>query len=298
MLSAAVVHGQDEPPPFTIRPVTMFNQHLYYGTYLRPRAIAVDRKRDEVWVADTGNALIGIVRPDGAELYAFASKEYLRDPARIAIAPNGLLAVIEGNRERVRTFDYRGNYKGDLPLPALGEKPILSAIAYDAAGNFYAGDSRTGQVFVYTPSGKLKYQFGSQGTDDGQFQSIAGMTVDSDGTLYVIDARAIPVQAFDNQGNFLRGWGRHEMGAANFSLPSGVAVDGKGHVFVSDELRHQVKIFSTSGKFLAQFGGLGQEAGELSFPTDVAVDGKGRIYVTERTTSRVQVFESIPTNNQ
>ena len=294
LLTAAVAHGQEpdsDGPQFEVTPALMFNQHLYYGTFSRPHAVAFDRQHKEVWVADSGNGLISVFRPDGAELYSFSSKEYLRDPVRIAISPKGVLLVIEGDRSHIRTFNYRGEYKGDLTLDGMEKKPIFGAVAYDASGYVYIADNRSGQIFVYTPDMKLKRQFGSHGGDDGQFLSVSSIAVDKKGLTFVLDQQAIAIQVFDNQGNFLRGWGKHEMGAENVSLPSGIAVDDAGHVFVSDELRHQVKIFTTDGKYLGSFGGLGDGLGQLSFPTDLAYDGSGRIYVSERTTSRVQVFD-------
>jgi tripartite motif-containing protein 71 len=136
-------------------------------------------------------------------------------------------------------------------------------------------------------------RFGSAGTEEGQFRSIAAIAVGPDGRIYVADHQALAVQVFDNQGNFLKGWGRHEMGGENFSLPYGIALDSSGRVYVSDELRHQVKIFDADGRFLGVFGELGTDAGQLSFPTDVAVGKDDRIYVSERVTARVQVFEVV-----
>jgi DNA-binding beta-propeller fold protein YncE len=291
-LVALGAFAQDESPEqITVTPQLLFNQHLYYGTFARPRAVAYDRKHNEIWIADSGNGLVGIFRPDGAELYSFSSKEYLRDPVRLAISPTGDVAVIEGDRKHVRLFDYRGGYEGDVALTGIGDKPVLGAIAWDANGRFYVADNRSSQIFVYGRDGKLKFQFGSRGTDDGQFQSVCGVAIADDGTVFVADQQAIAIQVFDDQGNFLRGWGKHEMGAQNVSLPSGIALDGKGHVLVTDELRHQVKIFSLDGKFIDQFGGLGDGLGQLSFPTDIAADGAGHVVVTERSTSRAQVFE-------
>ena len=293
LTAATCALAQDEPPPVEYKSVLMFNQHLYFGTFSRPRGIAFDRQHNEVWVADSANGLIGVYRPDGAELYAFGSKRYLRDAVRIAVTPKDTLAVVEGDHAHIRLFSYRGVYQGDVKLDGIGEKPVIGAIAYDAAGNLYVGENRSAQVFVYRPDGRIKQQFGSRGTDEGQFRSICAITIGPDGAIYVADAQALAVQVFDDQGNFVRGWGRHEMGADNFSLPSGIALDSKGQILVTDELRHQVKVFSPEGKFIGQFGGLGTYPGELSFPTDIAVDDHDRIYVTERSTSRVQVFEPV-----
>lgn len=276
-----------------LRPVLMFNQYLYAGTMSRPHGIAYDAGHSELWVADGGHGIIGIFRPDGTEIFSFGSKKYLKDPTRLAVSPKGRIAVIEGDRAHVRLFSYRGDYLGDLPLPGIDAKPIIGAIAWDRDGLLYVAENRSAQIFVYGTDGKLRLQFGSRGTDEGQFRSVCAIAPDSDGNIWVVDQQALAVQQFDSQGNFLRGWGKHEMGGEHFSLPSGIALDSKGHVFVSDELRHQVKIFAKDGKFLGNVGGLGDGAGQLSFPTDVAVDEKDRVYVSERGTFRVQVFEPV-----
>jgi len=276
-----------------VRSLLMFNQHLYLGTFVRPSALAFDRAHDELWMADGGSGVVGVYRPDGAELYGFRATHWLHEPARIAVSPDGKrVAVVDGDHAHVRLFNYRGDYKGDAPLPKLETRPVVGAIAYDAEGKLYVGENRTGQIFVYEGD-TLKLQFGSHGTDEGQFQSICAIAIDAAGTIYVIDQRALAVQIFDNQGNFVRGWGRHEMGREHFSLPSGIALDSKGRLLITDELRHQVKIFTADGKFVDQFGGLGTDAGQLSFPTDIVVDAKDRIYVAERETARVQVFELV-----
>ncbi len=291
LVATSLLAQSDDEPELAYRSVAMFNQHLYYGTFSSPHAVCFDRAHGEVWVADSGNGLLGVYKPNGTELYSFGSKQYLRDPVRIAVTPKGAVAVVEGNHSNIRLFSYRGEYKGDVPLKGIGEKPVIGAIAYDGDGNLYVGENRSAQIFVYTPEGRLKQQFGSRGRDDGQFQSITAITIDAEGTIYVADAQALAVQLFDSQGNFIRGWGKHEMGGANFSLPSGIAVDSQHRVIVTDELRHQVKVFDDKGKLLVAFGGLGAGPGQISFPTDVTVDDKDRIYVTERSTFRVQVFE-------
>ena len=287
LLFAAGVTAEE---PLDYRTVTIFNQHLYLGTFSRPRAIAFDAKQRELWIGDTGNGAVSVFRPDGAELYSFSSRRYLHEPVRIAVAPDGGIAVVEGDRRHVRLFNYRGVYRQDVDLSAVEGTPVIGAVTYDSEGKLYVADNQSAQIYVFDPDGRKRSQFGSRGTDEGQFRSICGMVIGADGTIYVADQQALAVQLFDSQGNYVRGWGRHEMGAANFSLPSGIALDSKGRILVSDELRHQVKVFDREGAFLYQFGGLGAGAGQLSFPTDLCVDDKDNVYVVERGNSRVQVF--------
>lgn len=273
------------------RILEVFNQHLYLGGLQGPRGLAFDAKRHEVWVADTGNSALSVHRPEGVELYEFRGGAKLIDPVRVSIAPNGDVLVIEGNRSVVRVFNYRGSYKGDLALPGLDAKPIIGAAAYGPDGMLYVADNKTSQVFVYDSNLKLRFQFGSHGTDEAQFMSICGIAFGPDGNVYVADQIGLAVQVFDSQGNFIRGWGRHEMGGEHVSLPSGIAVMASGYVLITDELRHQLKVFSPDGKFLSNVGGLGDIPGLLNFPTDVVVGDKDRVYVAERGTSRVQIFE-------
>lgn len=282
-----------DPPELRLveRSLFMFNQSLYHGSFRRPKAIAYDRKHQELWIADAGSNRIGIHRPDGMELFSFTSKEFIANPAALAVRPKGGVAVLEGNRRRIRQFNYRGEYEGDLALPDLGEKPTITAIAYDEEGQLYVGEMATSQIFVFRADGSLKFQFGSVGYDEGQFMAIGAIEIGPDGLIHVLDQRATAVQVFDAEGNFIRGWGKHEMGAQNVSLPSDIAIDSKGRVYLTDELRQQVKVYAPDGKFLLAFGGLGEGPGQLAFPTAIVIDENDRIYVCERQTSRVQVFE-------
>jgi tripartite motif-containing protein 71 len=276
------------------RVTQVFNQHLYFGNFLAPRGLAFDTKNGELWIADTGNGLVSIHRPDGVELYTFRDAKYLRDPHRISAGPGGRYYVIEGSRSVIRIFDYRGAYQGDVNIDVLGEKPVLGAIAVDADGYLYVGENRTGQVFVLTTDGRLRHQFGTRGGGEGQFLSICSIAFGPDKRIYVADQQALAIQVFDYQGNFIRGWGRHEMGGQNVSLPSGMAVDPKGeYVYLADELRHQVKVFTTDGRYLWGVGEMSDDIGMFKYPSDVVVDSRGLMYVAERGGSRVQVFEPV-----
>jgi DNA-binding beta-propeller fold protein YncE len=275
-----------------LRPVALFSQHLYQGDLRAPRGIALDRTHDEVWVADTGNHLLGVFTPAGVPVFTAPPSRHLREPSRMVVDARGRLLVLDHDRSRIKVLSYRGEYLSDLELPGLRGTPRFGALATDAEGNLYVGENESGQVLVFSPDLRPRLRFGERGEEDGQFHSIAGIAVAAD-AIYVVDHQVRPVQVFDRRGNFVRGWGAHDMGVANFSLPEAVAVDSKGHVVVVDALRHEIKFFDAEGEFLGRFGGLGTRPGNVAYPSDVAIDGQDRVYVVEKGNSRVQVFEQV-----
>jgi tripartite motif-containing protein 71 len=289
LVSSATRGDEETSPKIWLRPVALFDQHLYEGALVEPRGICFDRKNNEVWVADTRNGRIGVFTPEGVPLFSFGGTDHLKEPVRVAVAKNGDVYVVGVERGRIERFSYRGEYLGPLVLPGLPEHPVFGTVAVDADGNVWMGENESGQVLGFTPDLKPLLRLGSSGDGEGQFQAIAGIAVTKD-VVVVTDHIALAVQVFDRRGNFVRGWGKHEMGRENFSLPEGVAIDKENRIVVVDALRHEIKLFDLEGNFLDRFGGLGSKAGNISYPSDVAVDGEGRVYVAEKGNSRIQVF--------
>ncbi len=297
LLAAAALPAQYNPSPaaptsearqFHIKPVTIFGEHLYEGTFANPSGVAFDATANEVWVADTQNNLVGAFTPDGVPLFAFGSDDMV-EPVRIATDANGRLYVLDNDRTTVKVYSYKGDPLAHLALPGLGEKPIIGTIAMDADGNLYVGENESCQVLVYGPDGKPRQRFGSCGVDEGEFQSITGIAVDAT-RIVVTDAQGVSVQVFDKHGDFVRGWGRHDMGRENFSFPSSVALLSDGRVVVTDALRHEIKFFDAEGHYLDRFGGIGWRLGQIAFPAGIAADPNGRLYVLEKGNQRVQAF--------
>jgi DNA-binding beta-propeller fold protein YncE len=288
---AAGVSALVVPPPpmkFHLRPTALFSEHLYEGTFLEPVGVSFDPKTNEVWVADTKNNLIGAFTPEGVPLFTFGSED-LHEPVRVATDPEGRIYVLDNDRSSVKVFSYRGEPLGPLTLPGAGDQPAFTAMAFDADGNLYLGESESCRVLVYSPDLKPRQRFGSCGVEQGQFQAITGIAADKD-RIVVTDAQGVSVQVFDKHGEFVRGWGKHDMGRENFSLPQSVALDSTGRVIVIDALRHEIKFFDGEGNFLDRFGGLGSRLGQVAFPTGIAVDASDRLYVVEKGNQRVQVF--------
>jgi DNA-binding beta-propeller fold protein YncE len=279
---------QSPPAPFHIRPIALFNEHLYEGGLESPMGIFFDEHAREVWVTDTKNNVIGCFTPEGVPLFAFTS-DLVREPSKVAIDPKGRIYVLDNDRSKIKIFSYRGEPLGVADLPGVGERPVFGAITIDLDGNLYVGENESCQVLVFGPNGKPRGRMGECGSEPGQFQAITGIAVTKD-SIVVTDAQVVAVQVFDRKGNLVRGWGAHEMGIANFSLPQSVVVDSGGRVIAIDMMRHEIKFFDSEGHFLDRFGGLGWRLGQVAYPAGIAIDSEDHLYVVEKGNARVQVF--------
>jgi DNA-binding beta-propeller fold protein YncE len=119
------------------------------------------------------------------------------------------------------------------------------------------------RVQKFNSLGTFLYQWGSHGTDEGQFNSISGLAIDAADDVYVSDRDNHRIQKFDNLGSFLFmwGWGVEDgssafqtctsgcqeglagSGDGQFDRAAGVAVDAAGNVYVVDQNNHRVQKF-------------------------------------------------------
>ncbi len=294
--------GAEEPPPVAheradrtvvdLDPQIVLSAHLYEGPIESAASAYCDPVSGEVYVADSGKSAIAIFDEAGSPVFTFTDDERWNEPAQVIADPRGRIYVIDNDTTRIRVYSYRGEYLSDLSLPGVGPKPSFTAMAFDARGNLYVGESRSGRVLGFDPDLRPFLSFGYPGIGKGEFTSICGIAVD-DERIYVCDRDGVAVQVFTRAGRFVRGWGYHEIGVHNVSLPSGIAVDAKGRVILLDTLRQEIKYFDPEGRLIEIFGGLGRMPGDVMFPTSISIDRMGRLCVADRGNARVQILAPI-----
>jgi len=132
--------------------------------------------------------------------------------------------------------------------------------------------------------------FGTYGSEPGQWVWPASIVLDSQGQLFVSDEWNHTISVFDTKGAFLRQWGEQGSAAGQLNRPAGLALDGEENLLVVDGGNHRIQKFTRDGQYLSGWGSFGAGPGEFNMPWGVAVNGAGEIYVSDWRNDRVQKF--------
>ena len=169
-------------------------------------------------------------------------------------------------------------------------RPTKVAVAPD--GSFYVSDGyRNTRVMKFSPTGKFLFQWGTPGSEPGQFKLPHCVALDRLDQVYVCDRSNSRVQIFDSNGKFLDQWK-----SADIGRPYGLAIAQDGTVFIADggdqpaspPDRSGVAIVSPAGKLLGRFGRWGNYDGEFEMAHDIAIGPNGAVYVGDITGKRIQ----------
>ena len=168
------------------------------------------------------------------------------------------------------------------------------------------GFSRDGTIFVadgyintrvvrFSPEGKYLGEWGTPGSQAGEFNLPHGLTVLRN-RVYVCDRSNLRVQVFNLKGRYLDQWQGSRIGR-----PFGIATDHRNRLFIidggdqPDHTRSRVVILNPHGKLWATFN-TAQPGDSSNLGHDIAVDGKGAIYVADAWGNHIRKF--IPNTKQ
>ena len=117
-------------------------------------------------------------------------------------------------------------------------------------GVYVSGDAETlyisgnWQNFIPSASGVFRLKWGTNGSGDGQFAQLSGVSVGSDGSVYIADTDNNRIQKFSSTGTFLLKWGTNGSGDGQFDDPRGIAAASDGSVYVADTYNNRVQNFT------------------------------------------------------
>ena len=163
-------------------------------------------------------------------------------------------------------------------------------VAVSNSGEVAVSESYGDCISVYSREGKHIRSFGSQGSNNGQFDYPYGVAITSDNHILIADRGNHRIQMLTLEGRFVKSVGQKGMGQLQFDHPSGIAVHPSGKVFVADRYNHRIQVLNSDLSYSHMFGSQDRVPGQFSYPHGVAINSSGVVYVTDKYNHRVQLF--------
>jgi sugar lactone lactonase YvrE len=309
VLSLTPLASQAQPPPRPLQALDTWSLPGYHAvdpaTRLQlPDGMAYDRVSSVAFATD-GHLLVLHRGPqpllefdtDGTFLRAFGEGMGLAFAHGLNIDADGNLWLTDLRTQLVLKLDRDGKVLLTLGTPnegglwdeAAGQQRFdqPNETALDSQGNLYVvqghgqGEPR---VLKFTGTGEFIKQWGSRGSEPGQFAVAHSIRIDANDRLYVADRENQRIQIFDTEGTFLEQWTYNAMVCAlhlhddgSFWMTSGF--DGE-----------LAQIDPATGKLIGALGSPGNGIGQFGEAHFLTLDGEHNVFVADVVNRRVQIY--------
>jgi sugar lactone lactonase YvrE len=181
------------------------------GELGRPSGLALDVKRNRLYIADKSTHRIWAYTLQGAPLFGFRGPDRkqqemkkekdLVSPGGIAVDRNGVCYVLDDRLNRVFLYDADGAFLRSFRIrPAVRGAAVRPAgIAVDSAGHVYVSDAQNSVILIFGQDGALLQSWGGTGSQRDNFWNPAGIFIDSRDVIYIADQMNGRVQVYHYQ---------------------------------------------------------------------------------------------------
>ncbi len=138
-------------------------------------------KEDNIWATDKGSDMV------------------------IKFNPAGQVLMVFGRKSEASDTDAHPLEHPNPPLPAVdGRFRQPTDVTWDPDGNSYISDGYiNSRVAKIDKNGNWVKQWGSKGSEPGQFNTVHSIAADAKGNIYVADRANRRIQVFDDDGKLL-----------------------------------------------------------------------------------------------
>ena len=300
-----------------------------------PSAVALDSKGN-LYIADTvnhcirmisGSSITTMAGTGGTAGYtgdkAAATAATVSSPGGLAFDSSGNLYIADTGNQVIRKIGggtittvagIQGQgpaYGGDLGAATVANLNTPTAIAFDAAGNYYIADNGNSLIRKVDTSGIITTYVGASGGTSGtagRLDHPNGVWFAASGALYIADsnnarvASYVPPSVFNNvAGNNVAGFSG-DGGQARFAQlnkPAGIAMDAAGNIFLADTNNSRIRKITTDGVITtiagSRYTGYSGDGGDataaaLNFPRSIAVSSNGTVYIADTGNHAIRVL--------
>jgi sugar lactone lactonase YvrE len=309
-----------------------------------PQAIAVDAAGN-VFIADTDNnrirridsatGIITTVAGNGVAGFAgdggAATAAQLDAPFAVALDSAGNLFIADANNNRIRRVDaasgvistVAGNgiddFAGDGGPATSASLSGPSAVAVDASGNIFIGDTNNSRVrlvtaatgIISTVAGNGMFAFAGDGgpATAASLNGPSGLALDVSGNLFIADsfnsrvrlviAATGIISTFAGNGSFAFGGDGGPASSASLSFPQGLLVTGTGDLLIADVSNNRIRRVDGASQIITTVFGSGDigdgglaTAAHFVVPLDGVVDASGNLFIADANNSRIRRVDS------
>ena len=228
----------------------------------------------------------------------------------IKFNPAGRVIWVFGRRKESADEDTKPWEHVEPPLAAVdGLFRQPTDVAWDSKGNIYISDGYiNSRVAKYDKDGNWVKQWGTKGTNPGQFNLPHAIAIDNNDNIYVGDRSNRRIQVFDTEGKFLRMFSIDvppdpKTRAVNGNTPTGdrlkeligapnsiCITPGPNQVLFVGETTFPGRVFKVAldGTVLGVIGKSGRLLKQFSGAHALACPSETEVYVAETSNWRVQ----------
>jgi hypothetical protein len=164
-------------------------------------------------------------------------------------------------------------------------------VAWDRAGNIYIADGigNTNRVAKFDKDGRFIRQWGSTGSENGQFTGVKSLAIDAQGNVYVADAGNKRIQVFDGDGNF-----KSTFGNVGTPLTMCMTTGSTQYLYISHsgdpDGMEDAAIYKVAldGRVVGKFGSAGKLPKQFGLANSIDCRNENELLVGEMTNWRVQ----------
>lgn len=169
------------------------------GLFHDPRAIAVDRERQRLYVVDYSRDAVLVLNVEGARLQTAGGRRQelgvaMQHPSAIVIKRDKIV-VLDQDGARIQVFDLHWKILQSFPTNLAAGFAKDVGLDVDAAGNIYASNIDGARVRVFAPDGRVEGEFGTSGSKRGEFLSPA-VWIDDNDRMFVAESYNRRVEVF------------------------------------------------------------------------------------------------------
>jgi len=283
-----------------------------YG-FLQAQQVRVDAQ-DNVWIVDQLSTQVVKFDPNGRIQMVLSRKpEAMRVPNLPLSVPADTYALVArppapagraggGGGGDGEGGGGGGGARAGGPPPGAGaagesfNRP--TDVAWDSQGNIYVADGYgNSRVAKYDRNGKWIKNWGSTGTNPGQFRVVHGIQIDAANNVYVADRDNRRIQVFDSEGTFktqfrnvgspwaicINPGARQFLYVSNSNPPNNLDYDG------------EILKMTLDGRIVGKFGRAGKLLKEFGTVNAIDCRTENELYVGELGNWRVQKVTLKPT---